>query len=73
LQINNYSLIKSGLNIPGEDDSWDFGTGAGFYVVFNTIVRFNHLGCNCRKMEELSNVFIYHKGTAFNYECESAD
>ncbi|GAD97632.1 esterase [Paecilomyces variotii No. 5] len=21
-----------GLNIPGEDDSWDFGTGAGFYV-----------------------------------------
>ncbi|KAJ8681893.1 hypothetical protein QAD02_017685 [Eretmocerus hayati] len=21
-----------GLNIPGEDESWDFGTGAGFYV-----------------------------------------
>lgn len=21
-----------GLNLPGEDDSWDFGTGAGFYV-----------------------------------------
>ena len=21
-----------GLNIPGEDDSWDFGTGAGFYL-----------------------------------------
>jgi len=21
-----------GLNIPGEDNSWDFGTGAGFYV-----------------------------------------
>jgi S-formylglutathione hydrolase len=21
-----------GLNIAGEDDSWDFGTGAGFYV-----------------------------------------
>ncbi|XP_046744010.1 S-formylglutathione hydrolase [Diprion similis] len=21
-----------GLNIPGEDDDWDFGTGAGFYV-----------------------------------------
>lgn len=21
-----------GCNIPGEDDSWDFGTGAGFYV-----------------------------------------
>lgn len=21
-----------GLNIPGEDDTWDFGTGAGFYV-----------------------------------------
>lgn len=21
-----------GLNIPGEDDNWDFGTGAGFYV-----------------------------------------
>ena len=21
-----------GCNLPGEDDSWDFGTGAGFYV-----------------------------------------
>jgi len=21
-----------GANLPGEDDSWDFGTGAGFYV-----------------------------------------
>jgi S-formylglutathione hydrolase len=21
-----------GANIPGEDDSWDFGTGAGFYL-----------------------------------------
>jgi S-formylglutathione hydrolase len=21
-----------GLNIPGEDDAWDFGTGAGFYL-----------------------------------------
>lgn len=21
-----------GLNIPGEEDSWDFGTGAGFYI-----------------------------------------
>ncbi len=21
-----------GAGIPGEDDSWDFGTGAGFYV-----------------------------------------
>lgn len=21
-----------GLGIPGEDDSWDFGTGAGFYL-----------------------------------------
>lgn len=21
-----------GLNIPGEDDSYDFGTGAGFYI-----------------------------------------
>ena len=20
------------MNIPGEDDSWDFGTGAGFYI-----------------------------------------
>jgi S-formylglutathione hydrolase len=29
------SLISSllgGCNIKGEDDSWDFGTGAGFYV-----------------------------------------
>lgn len=23
---------KGGLDIPGENDSWDFGTGAGFYV-----------------------------------------
>jgi S-formylglutathione hydrolase len=22
------------MNIPGEDDGWDFGTGAGFYLVF---------------------------------------
>jgi len=21
-----------GVNIPGEDDNWDFGSGAGFYV-----------------------------------------
>lgn len=25
-------LIIGGLNIQGEDDSYDFGTGAGFYV-----------------------------------------
>lgn len=25
-------LIKGGCNIPGEDDSYDFGSGAGFYV-----------------------------------------
>ena len=21
-----------GVNLPGEDDGWDFGSGAGFYV-----------------------------------------
>ena len=25
-------LCLGGCNIKGEDDSWDFGTGAGFYV-----------------------------------------
>lgn len=24
--------LLGGCNIKGEDDSWDFGTGAGFYV-----------------------------------------
>ncbi len=25
-------FLKGGCNIAGEDDSYDFGTGAGFYV-----------------------------------------
>ncbi|KAI5309251.1 hypothetical protein KEM55_003682, partial [Ascosphaera atra] len=25
-------IIQGGLNIPGEDDAYDFGSGAGFYV-----------------------------------------
>lgn len=25
-------MFTGGCNISGEDDSWDFGTGAGFYV-----------------------------------------
>lgn len=25
-------LVIGGCNIKGEDESWDFGTGAGFYV-----------------------------------------
>lgn len=25
-------LFSGGCNIEGEEDSWDFGTGAGFYV-----------------------------------------
>lgn len=29
--ISNWQFL-GGLNIPGENDSWDFGTGAGFYV-----------------------------------------
>jgi S-formylglutathione hydrolase FrmB len=24
--------MAGGAGVPGEDDSWDFGTGAGFYV-----------------------------------------
>lgn len=28
---NNYFIV-GGVNIPGEDDSYDFGSGAGFYV-----------------------------------------
>lgn len=31
MKAPNFSLI-GGCNIKGEDDSWDFGTGAGFYV-----------------------------------------
>lgn len=31
--ICQHSIIYlGGLNIEGENDSWDFGTGAGFYV-----------------------------------------
>ncbi len=26
------STYTGGLKLPGEEDSWDFGTGAGFYV-----------------------------------------
>ena len=26
------SCFAGGCNIEGEEDSWDFGTGAGFYV-----------------------------------------
>ena len=27
-----YCLLAGGVNIEGEDDSYDFGSGAGFYV-----------------------------------------
>ena len=27
-----FFIIKGGCNIEGEEDGWDFGTGAGFYV-----------------------------------------
>lgn len=30
--MNITNSRKGGLDIPGENDSWDFGTGAGFYV-----------------------------------------
>ena len=30
---NSYiQFNEGGVNLPGEDESWDFGTGAGFYV-----------------------------------------
>ncbi|KAH0562146.1 hypothetical protein GP486_003149, partial [Trichoglossum hirsutum] len=29
---NETGNLKGGLNIDGEDDSYDFGTGAGFYI-----------------------------------------
>jgi len=29
---NSITYYLGGLNIQGEDDGWDFGTGAGFYV-----------------------------------------
>lgn len=32
LQYSNIPTFLGGCNIPGEEDSWDFGTGAGFYV-----------------------------------------
>lgn len=28
----NHFSMAGGCNIEGEDESWDFGTGAGFYV-----------------------------------------
>lgn len=31
MKPQDFSLI-GGCNIKGEDESWDFGTGAGFYV-----------------------------------------
>ncbi len=31
-QIMMILLWSGGCNIEGEDESWDFGTGAGFYV-----------------------------------------
>ncbi len=30
--ICDYLIITGGCNIEGEDDGWDFGSGAGFYV-----------------------------------------
>lgn len=30
--MTDHELQIGGLKIAGEDDSWDFGTGAGFYV-----------------------------------------
>jgi S-formylglutathione hydrolase FrmB len=30
--IHSSIAILGGCKIEGEDDSWDFGTGAGFYV-----------------------------------------
>lgn len=30
--MNNLSTTTGGLKIQGEDDSYDFGSGAGFYV-----------------------------------------
>lgn len=30
--LNTFSWLTGGCNIEGEDDSWDFGSGAGFYV-----------------------------------------
>ena len=56
------------LNIPGEDDTWDFGTGAGFYLVTNySISRFSHnlyAGCNGESLVcQLSHVFVCFPGT----------
>ena len=31
-----------GVNIPGEDDSWDFGSAAGFYVDATAEPRSKH-------------------------------
>lgn len=30
--MHNQNIFPGGCNIPGEDDSYDLGTGAGFYV-----------------------------------------
>ena len=30
--LAHLTVFLGGCNIEGEDDSWDFGTGAGFYL-----------------------------------------
>lgn len=32
VELRNLEFVLGGCNIEGEEDSWDFGTGAGFYV-----------------------------------------
>lgn len=45
-----------GANIPGEDDSWDFGTGAGFYVDATTEPFRTHYRMASYVVDELPNV-----------------
>ncbi|GAB1190898.1 hypothetical protein APSETT444_000063 [Aspergillus pseudonomiae] len=49
-----------GLNIPGENDSWDFGTGAGFYVDATQKPYNESYNMYTYVREELPNVVFQH-------------
>ena len=45
-----------GLNLPGESDSWDFGTGAGFYINASVEPYKNHYNMYDYVLDELPSV-----------------
>ncbi|KAB8264298.1 putative esterase [Aspergillus pseudonomiae] len=54
------SGLTWGLNIPGENDSWDFGTGAGFYVDATQKPYNESYNMYTYVREELPNVVFQH-------------